>query len=400
MAISKAVYRWERIVPVRFARAPHATDATKGTGPTSGNAPDPDDRGFLPTAVGGPIIPVGLNPSVAADARPLTRVRLIREDIDNTADLYISAETAGIIDLVTPAAGTAPPQQKEMLITFRATAAGTTNLRVHFGNNGPVIYQGQVVVSRIIWVPVSVHAPRITGTVQTDTAGAVVPETATRAGGSAAAFLTAARQYFTDANKVFFPYGIQFWVDPAVDYATPIALTNQGMVDDLTAEFGRVMALNRRAKTINVYFVPQIAGPTNAANPTPADNVLGSTIGFRRSPATFGLVLADGALPSALAHELGHILGLINSATWIHSNAVNDAAFPGTGREVRSDIVTRRRLMYAYAQISVTGSRPYRNDVGYGSGRAGAMLTVKQLNNDSTDDEMADVRRYAARVQK
>ena len=64
MAIAKLVHKWERVVPVRFARAPDAADPTVESGPFDANASEPDDRGFLPHNVGGASFPVGLDQAV------------------------------------------------------------------------------------------------------------------------------------------------------------------------------------------------------------------------------------------------------------------------------------------------------------------------------------------------
>jgi hypothetical protein len=112
------------------------------------------------------------------------------------------------------------------------------------------------------------------------------------------------------------------------------------------------------------------------------------------------LLIADWVAFQSVGHELGHVLNLVNdpSGQFVHVNTVTDPTSPGTGKVVRDDIVSRRRLMYAFTNIVPSLKNPHRNDVGYGAGNPGAMLSIKQLDNDKTDLEMAEVRRSAARL--
>src|SRR3954468_5676289 len=99
MAIAKAIHKYVRVVAVRFDRAPDANDPTVEQGTFDGNAPDPDTRGFLPANVGGAILPVGLDAAVDAATRPESRVRLIREDIEDAAQLFVTLSAAGQVEI-------------------------------------------------------------------------------------------------------------------------------------------------------------------------------------------------------------------------------------------------------------------------------------------------------------
>src|ERR1700730_12516195 len=150
MPIAKVIYRWERVVLVPFSRAP-TDDPTVSSGPIVAEAPDPDDRGFLPHSTGGPFFPMGLDQGVGFDAQPKTRVRLIREDIDNAAPLFLNASPDGIVSLDSPAPGVRLPSTKAMLIKMRPKAAGETHLEVHFGSDaGPMIHKMNDFVDRLI----------------------------------------------------------------------------------------------------------------------------------------------------------------------------------------------------------------------------------------------------------
>jgi hypothetical protein len=262
MPIAKVVYRWERVVPVRFSRAP-TEDPTVSSGPIVAEAPDPDDRGFLPHSTGGPFLPMGLDASVDFDARSKTRVRLLREDIDVAAPLFVKMNPDGIVSLDSPAPGVRLPSAKAMLIKMRPKAAGGAHLEVHFGSDsGPIIHKMKIFVNRMIRIRFSLHVPTINGNVQNDSHGNVVPTVSTRSDASILKFIQ-------DMNKIYFPYGIQAVPDAVIDHALVLNLTNQGMVDD-SVEWDNVLLRNRVAHSVNAHFVPQIAGPSN---PDPNNNI-------------------------------------------------------------------------------------------------------------------------------
>lgn len=407
MAISKSVNKWERIVPLRFARAPHQTDPTISSGTFSQNAPEPDDRGFLPHSTGGAILPIGLDEAVAENARPESRVRLIRIDMENAGQLFVTSADEGIFKVTLPVNNAVLPSTKETMIKLRAVASGSANLEVRFGSiTGPIIHRIQVAVNPLIDVRVVAHVPTIAGNPFIDPAtGNPFPAQSTRTNASIQALITG-------ANQIYFPYGIRLNLVAAIDRAANIVLTNQGMVDDLSNEFSQTTALNRIASAINAYFIPQIANPTAAAGSNTAINqVAGVATSAITDSATYGLFVADWAASfQVIAHECGHLFNITNDPTnsFLHINTAPDPASPGTGREVRWDVISQRRLMWSYTNF-FGGTPPappnprghqlaIRDDVGYGNNQPGAMLTVKQLDNDRSDLEMAEVRRTAARL--
>ena len=412
MAIAKIVHKYERIVPVRFARAPHVTDPTISTGPYDANAPEPDDRGFLPHTTGGPILPIGLDEAIAVDARPESRVRLIRMDMENTGTLFVTSSDTGKFTVTVPAPNTALPSTKEMMIKLRAVAAGTANLEVRFGAvGGPIIHQMQVAVNPLIQVRVVAHVPTINGAAFNNPApppaGAPFPTAQGTAFPAQSARTDASIRGLIDgANVIYFPYGIKLNLDAVVDRAGVIALARQGMVDDLTTEFDRTTQINRVAHALNVYFVAQIANGT--AN-NPINSTAGVAVSARRNPTIYGLFIADWTTSfQSIAHEIGHVFDIVNdpSGEFLHINTKTDPAIPGTGRDARFDTISRRRLLWAYTNFFPGNAAPaprghdlaIRDDVGYGNNTPGAMFTVKQLNNDKTDDEMRDIRRNSANL--
>lgn len=415
MAITKTVHKWERVVPVRFARAPHDTDPTISSGTYDQNAPEPDDRGFLPHSTGGGILPIGLDEAVRRAARPESRVRLIRMDMENTGQLFVTSTNRSVFRVMLPAANAALPATKEMMIKLRAVSSGSAHLKVHFGSiSGPVIHQIKVVVNPLIDVKVVAHLPTISGVVPVDSVtGLVVNDPVTGAPFPAQSNRSdqSVRDLIAGANQIFFPYGIRLIVD-SIDRVAPINLTNQGMLDDLN-EFNTMTALNRVRRRINAYFVPQIANPSGVGNNHTAINrVAGVANSAKNNPRTYGLFIADWATTfQTIAHEVGHLFNVINDPTRsfdAHANTTPDPALGGTGRVNRFDTITRRRLMWAFTGIRLGNSSnepnralhnlPFRDDVGYGRNAVGGMLTIKQLNNDRSDLELAEVRGVAKRL--
>ena len=389
MTIAKDVRKWIRIVPVRFARAPDPNSANVDSGPPDADAPDPDDRGFVPFDHGSAILPVGLDESLAEGDIPETRVRLIRCDMENAGDLYVTPSDAARFEITSPAAGTKLPNHEKMMIKFKAKSAGDGFLQIRFGAaDGPIIHQLRTVVSGLRDVRLVAHVPTINGAVVNDTGGTAVPAQSTRTDADI-------RNMIREANHIYFPYGIRFQLDAAIHRGGVLNFANRGMVNDMTNEFEQTTALNRVNGAVNMYFVPQIGAAAEV------DQVGGSASSARASRNTFGSLIADMAGGGqTIAHELGHVLNLVNDprGVFVHVNTVDDPAIPGTGRDVRNDIVSRRRLMWAYTNLPADADMPYRGDVGYGAGQPGAMLAVKQLDRDRTDWEMQEVQRTAGRL--
>lgn len=411
MAIVKTVHKWERVVAVRFARAPHPTDPTIASGTYDANAPEPDDRGFLPHAVGGAVLPIGMDEAIAANTRPESRVRLIRMDMENAGQLFVTSSNPARFEITQPALNTALPATKEMMIKLRALTAGTANIEVRFGSvAGPIIHRMQIVVNPLINVRVVGHVPTINGAPFINPSpppatspfptpqGTAFPAQSARTDASIRAIVDG-------ANVIYFPYGIRLTLDAVINRGGVVALARQGMVDDLTNEFNTAQ-VGRVRRAINAYFVPQIANgtPNNPINAT-----LGVATSARGNPNTYALFIPDNANNSQIiSHEIGHVFDIVNDPTneFLHINTKSDPAIPGTGRVVRFDTISRRRLLWAFTGVNLGASvqdpnrglhnLPFRNDVGYGANRPGGMFTVKALANDKTDREMADVRRNGA----
>ncbi|HDP24293.1 MAG TPA: peptidoglycan-binding protein [Deltaproteobacteria bacterium] len=444
--LKKLVHKSLRIVPVRFARAPDANNADADDGPIDAHAPDPDDRGFkkcIQTSYGAAVLPVGFDPDLPTQAE--TRVRLQRINSADEADLYVTSSSAQTVEITSPRQqedhdGTAVvknklPATNNAIIKFRALKAGRCFLEVRFGaQDGPIIHRLQVVINRLRTIQVKAHAPIINGSHTVTLAGAPAPVEAQTQ------FKTRDQivARFVDVNKVYFPHGIKFNVMNAVDTDVHNFYV-RGCVDVTwrwnpagagawESEDNTLDNHNREGNgAINVVFVRQIIELTQDRTgfTTGTNQIGGMASSARTNPNTFTVYLADWAGEAqTIAHELGHVLHLVNdpgAVQFVHVNARdrrNNPQVPGTGVNIRDDIVSRRRLMWAYTglpnrslrefpAIGVANTAPaynyenimaYRANVGYTNGKVGVMLTVKNFTKDRTDREMQDVQKTADRL--
>jgi len=390
MAIAKQVYKWERIVPVRFTRS-------TGAVPAGTYVPDPDDRGYA--RYHGPVLGVCRG--------DLTRVSVVREQLEDPAPLFVSSEIPARLTITNPAPDPGRlPNGHIVDIEFRASSTdGDVKVRIHAQQlNGPIVGELTVHISQVLTILCAVHR----------TAIYALPSTRAAANTTARSF-TDIDNLMTGVSRQWRPAGIQFTIDIRKNDTN---LTNQvarnginptdgallcpvyGSGED-NENFTRLMATNRQARRLNIHFVRQIR--TASADGSPF------YIGFGSS-AERGLVVSDTAddletQAHTLAHELGHILNLAGLQHTVDNDAHSDDD-PQWNEIVtrrRHDLWTRRRLMYYMVGLSAAdrtgpGGRYAFDgqDVGHGAGRSGHMITIKNLTNDHTDNEYTDARNRQA----
>jgi hypothetical protein len=192
------------------------------------------------------------------------------------------------------------------------------------------------------------------------------------------------------------PCGINISIQPSV--TDNVVFATQGIVSDnpFPGELNTLTSTNWVPRTINAYFVNQIG--------------TGNTLGYgfsRASASTFhltnpGIILGDTTAGGVvrdtfywandLAHEVGHFFRL-----WHAENQQ-----PPNERE---DTWSRRMLMHNFnfmrghnpwPSSDATGTpykyRPARDDIGYGTGRRGCLITMKHLSQLTTDGECTTAR--------
>jgi hypothetical protein len=148
----KASNKKQIVVPVRFARAV--------TGPAQFDAPDIDDRGFIMNR------PPGLNstdargPMFAIAVGQTVRVKVIREDIDDSASLFATVENVQPAQIEIPAseAGTKIPADGIIHVHALADTSSGQRLQIRLGSvDGPVIAEAEPHVFQILTVPITPH---------------------------------------------------------------------------------------------------------------------------------------------------------------------------------------------------------------------------------------------------
>jgi hypothetical protein len=352
------------IVPLRFTRAV--------TGNPVADAPDVDDRGF---AMGNRPGTWGQSPArgamVSIQQGDEIRVRLVREDIDAGVPLFVTSTDTGVVEVTQPAGGGPVPADGIFRIRGVIDVANRpVAIQVHLGAaDGPVIADLEPhVFQERTPLRLLVHFVTIDG----------VATARTEAG---------FRTLVTTVNAIWRPAGIQFRNQPRYAneprfqnetlvsgppgqvYATPGQMTTN-LGGGNWAEFSAIINTRPSNSRINVYCVRtanEVAGLTY-------DNDIAR-------PNGYGIVLADNASAYDFAHELGHFLDLDNHAD--EDNA---------GTSVRSDMWSIRRLMYSDWPPATPA---HRNDVGYGGGQYGALISVKELPSEQNDNEVHRARRRA-----
>jgi hypothetical protein len=379
-----------RVVPVRFARAV--------AGFSEDAAPDLDDHGFtLPSnfcTARGPVVGIKKAGTV--------RVKVIRDRIEPTAQLFPVIDDVAIAALAHPAAGTAlnpadvPAAGTEperigdcIYLNGTSTARGSaeTKLKLRHGSaGGPIVAELAVRVYPVLTIRVSAHGVSING-----------------AGGGIT--LATVRRLFNMVNEIYAQAGVRFSVDPAVlpeavaGFARAGTVTLTNVADSRNTELQTVLNQHPTADRLNAYFFDHyfdtvinqqdqtlgIAFSRDSANANPPN----AATGFPGCQAGITVrVSGDMSLVAhTTAHEIGHALQLEHYGR-------------GNGAQTRHDIWAHRCLMHNLVDLAV-GAPPQtepRTHVGYGRYsdglvRAGQLLTTKQRSRISQSDQINTLRR-------
>jgi len=357
------------IVPLRFERAV--------TGAPVADAPDLDDHGFEMGTRPGTWGRMDMRGAMVSITEGDTiRVKVSRQDIDTGAPLYAVSTDTGVIEVVQPAGGGPIPGDGVFQIRgVRDFANRNVKVELRLGAaNGPVLGEVEPHIFQMgntRELRVCIHFVTIRGTRTARTAASMT-------------------NVIERVNRIWRPCGISFRYDAAsASHAREDTVNNLlpgfggalfaaagTITTHLTAtpatwqEFSTVVNTNPRANYINIYCVQQ------------APEFIGLAYSNANArPNGYGIAIVDRADTNDLAHELGHILHIDS-----HSNEDN------AGTRVRADMWARRCLMYSF---NPHGGAGHRNDVGYGAGIRGALLTVKDLGCDPRDGELAHARRHA-----
>jgi hypothetical protein len=398
-----------RIVPVRFARAVSGFSDRK--------APDLDDHGFtIPASfcsAHGPVIGVIQGETV--------RVKVIRDHLEPTAQLFPSVDDSSAVGLEFPLEGNhldpvdkpavvvddteiaAARQGDCMYVHGEATGSADveTKLKIHFNSlSGPVMAEIAVRVYQPLIIRVQPHAVSINGVGPTTGLGAV-------------------QSLFRRVNHIYAQAGVRFVVNgsmmpevvgspagAAFTTAGTVTLTN--VADERNTELQTVLRGHPVGNALNAYFFAHYFDTVSGLQ----DQVLG--IAFSRdkarsnppNPATgfpgcqAGITVRDSADPieaaHTIAHEIGHALRLEHYALG------NGSA--GVAGDQREDIWAHRCLMFNIVGLSATApagnrypSSSARIQVGYGNlangfPSTGQLLTTKRRSKILQSDQIQVLR--------
>lgn len=380
MPFPHEVYKTQRIVPIRFARA--------GVGFPIINFPDIDDRGWFRNA------PTGNNAAtndhgfvVGVTQGDTVFIQLTREKVEDTSPLFVtSSNTATMTCGMAGTGADALLNIHDINIQVTGVAGGAAadpniaRVQVRHGSNtGPIIGELSVWVFRVLNVNLVPHNVTIAG-----------------AGGGAGIGSAVNITAVTDMVKAIWrPCGVDFTVAAVqnhnLNFATAGVAAWQG-------EVNTILGTGFVAGSINAYFVNQIqmAGfpgvlgvgisrPNQVAFGTPNPGIiLGDTnaSGSARAGDTHWLA-------NDLAHEIGHFFTLEHP----------DKRSPPPNTNTRFDTWAVRMLMHNF---NLRAARTdWRNDVTYGPQRRGCLITMKDLVDSgnavhhSTDNECRTARAAA-----
>lgn len=316
-----------RVTVIRFARAV--------TGFADKEAPDLDTRGgLIRTGHGtahGPV--VGLLGNATGVANHTARIKIMRDRVESTAQLFPELESSSDVQMVHPAAGqplnpadvpatSTTPERKADCVHLEVASNGSgdpeTKLKIRFGSTtGPVIGEMGLVVYAPKVIFVQIHTVTINGPT---------------IGGSpaAAASMSAAdiRTVFRRMDRIYAQAGMRVVLRTAFLAETVNGFTEQGTVtltatnDARNTELQTVLNQNPNRNSMNAYIFNQFRDVTQPAgsdlgvlgiafsrqqanaNP-PAGAFPGCQAGFTLRATTDLFQAAHTA-----AHEIGHTLEL------------------------------------------------------------------------------------------
>jgi len=396
MAIQVTVQnRFQIIVPVRFDRAVRGFPVL--------DAPDVDDRGWINNRAAGLKVTDARGALVGITVGDTVRLKVVREDIDDTIPLFVS-NTGAQIKVAAPAGGGPIPDDGVFSVTALSDRAGGSKLQVRLGSaDGPVIGEADVQTFTLLTLNVTPHICTIHKAATVAEGAGVWPVV-----NGARLEDGVLKQIFDVVRAIWRPAGLDVHVSPAI----PETYTGFSRDDfasanrfQATSEQDQVIRKNQVANTCNMYFVrnlDQCLGLSVHVENRAASGLSrsGSLIAVEGNSAddtssqivprgTAGIELIQ-ELGSDIAHELGHFLTLPH---------VGNVDFPGP-----ADTYSRRRLMHPATALPDADEPPAPdvlprfNDIGYGTyafggGRRGCLVTLKDHPTDTTDGEVATVRK-------
>ncbi|MCG7851852.1 MAG: peptidoglycan-binding protein [Methanosarcinaceae archaeon] len=360
---------------IRFTRASSKDLPAKFSGIPDSMAPDLDDRGFIKVKSYG----LDLNGPVLTMKRGSNcRIKVVREYIDPKAPLVACSSDENVVRVSTPNL----PEGRFMIMELEAQTLltpdpKTATISVNYKDGGKEIQIGslEVIVMptitrlvRPVWVTINGTAP---GTADDK---------------------KNYKQAFYVCNAIWKHYGVYFhflgWKEKTV-----IGMNAAGVLSKVggssRTEFRKVSNANNddggatEEDKINLYIVRDLQGAYGTTYDA-LDFNWPNGIALKKNN-TWTMTGID------LAHELGHFIGLANC---LPPNSCVHAEDDPDKDHKKKDIWSIRRLMYGGWPTVDRPGQPWANDVGYGHGQYGCMVSVRDLPQEKPDNELKNGRKH------
>jgi hypothetical protein len=377
------------IVPVRFDRAVRGAPVL--------DAPDVDDRGFVLKTPGGLNVTNARGAMFGITVGDTVRVKVVRDDLDATAPLFVTVAPSGNpqLRIVAPAGG--GPLPPDGVFSIEAIADNTTPQKIHVrlgSATGPIVGEADPHTFSLLTLNITPHIWKLHAS-----AGAPGAGTEPTVNGNPINLTT----LFDIARTVWRPMGIGFNVNPERHDELFGAPVDNTVTRDNAAPLGSDADLvdhNFAANTCNIHFIRftpgylgigvrrELLGLVGFKRP----GIIVGVEGFRRGDGTFQNRSSAGAqleqeIGNDLAHEIGHFL------TLPHSDNQNSGTAP-------SDTYRRRQLMHPVNLLPLAATSGARfDDIGYGvtaatgRGHRGCLLLMKNHTTNASASECISTRR-------
>lgn len=374
------------IVPLAFQRG--STDDVPHL-----DAPELDDRGFCrgqdQSGLGASD---ARGPMVGLTVESTVKIRVSREDIDDSAPIFITASDVSKIEILVPAGGGPLPADGVFQVKGKSSVGSAGKIQARLGSaTGSILGELEPHIFSRLRVQIQPHLVTINTAAANGTEPAIP-----------------VAQMIRRIRAIFWPCGIDIVHDTAarptvhdtiqlsrVDLCEPPGADNWG-------EFKRVLGLQRTRlglaagvndPAINWYIVHDFRQTTpgrvwwgwGVSRPT-ATSIGSADTGIVTSTAPVDGGRGDEMVAKMIAHEIGHFFTLKHAQDRNFDNPALDTA-------------ARRMLMYPNVDISPAATSPATlanglrvNNVGYGNQECGCLLTLKNHLHHASDGEARQAR--------
>ena len=312
-------------------------------------------------------------PFVGGEIKDKNKVKLVREDIDNNAQLQAKSTNDAIAKVTTPVGKFQGAKEKE--VEIEAVMVGEAKIQILYDGD-PKFVIGELTVRVVSMASFREFNIRPYLVTIADAAGhnPIGPPV---------------RNYNTlidEVNDIWRPHGIQFTLLASCHKSLNLTISGRLRAAGNYADFDDAIMANDTGgnppdpNAINVLFVNEIEGADGITVPVPAG------AGVRHALDIYGVAMgAPNTLHAwtdaiTLAHELGH---------YFHLEHTDDKySVKGNWR----DMWVTRSLLFAGWPVTPP---LWHNEVGYGAGQYGALIPIRDLNKWDEDGQQTIARNIA-----